>query len=231
MNRLSRLLAIQTQLQSRRLVRAADIAEKFGISLRTVYRDIQALRDAGIPVSGEAGQGYSLVDGYTLPPVSFSEEEANALVTAAKFVRQNAEHSLNKHYAEALTKIRAVMRSQQKDRSDLLSTRISASPQQQLDHHSTILIDVQKAITNFRQLRIQYRSIYKDETTERIIEPLGLYFNEDKWVLIAYCQLRQDHREFRLDRVENLRLLDKTSVRAEEFDLAAYFRAVMEKYS
>lgn len=231
MNRLSRLIAIQTQLQSRRVVRAVDIAERFDISLRTVYRDINALRDAGIPISGEAGQGYQLMDGYALPPVSFSEEEANALVTAEKFVAQNAEHSLKKYYGEALTKIRAVMRGQAKDRSDLLSSRISPTITDPLDQPSTFLADIQKAITSFRCVRIQYHSIYKEETTERIIEPFGLYFKEDKWVLIAYCQLRQANREFRLDRMRAVRLLDQKSERAASFDLPTYFQELIEKYS
>ena len=182
-------------------------------------------------MSGEAGQGYWLMDGYVLPPVSFTEEEANALVTAEKFVLQNAEQSLNKHYGEALTKIRAIMRGKHKDRAELLSSRISPSLTEHLDKHSTVLADIQKAITSFRQVRIQYRSIYKDELTERVIEPLGLYFNDDKWVLIAFCLLRKDHREFRLDRMESLRLLDSKSDHAESFDLGTYFRQVMEKYS
>ncbi|MEL7422451.1 MAG: HTH domain-containing protein [Bacteroidota bacterium] len=127
MNRLSRLMAIQTQLQARRVVRAKDIAERFDISLRTVYRDIRALKDAGIPISGEAGQGYYLIDGFTLPPVSFTEEEANALVTAEKFVLANAEGSFIEQYGNALIKIRSVLRGQQKDRTDLLSSRISSA--------------------------------------------------------------------------------------------------------
>ena len=231
MNRLSRLLAIQTQLQARRVVRAKDIAERFGISLRTVYRDIRALQEAGIPISGEAGHGYYLMEGFTLPPVSFTEEEANALVTAEKFVEQNAEGSFIEQYGNALTKIRAVMRGQEKDRADLLSARISSATTENTASDGHYLADIQKAITNFQLAKLEYLSIYKEELTKRIIEPFGLYFKEDKWVLIAYCQLREDIREFRLDRIQRLRVLSEKSVRAQHFDLAQYFQELIEKYS
>ena len=224
-------MAIQTQLQARRLVRAKDIAERFDISLRTVYRDIRALQDAGIPISGEAGQGYYLMDGFALPPVSFTEEEANALVTAEKFVLQNAEGSFIEQYGSALTKIRAVLGGQQKDRSTLLSSRISSSAVENPSAQRHYLVDIQKAITNFLLAKVRYLSIYKEELTERIIEPFGLYFKEDKWVLIAYCQLREATREFRLDRIQHMRVLNEKSTRAQEFDLAKYYQGLIEKYS
>src|SRR5690349_782337 len=110
MNRIDRLAAIVLQLQSRRLVKARDIAERFALSLRTVYRDIRALEEAGVPVIGEAGMGYRLMEGYKLPPVMFSNEEASALLTASKLVQSKTDETTAKHYASALDKIKAVLR-------------------------------------------------------------------------------------------------------------------------
>jgi predicted DNA-binding transcriptional regulator YafY len=97
MNRIDRISAILIQLQSRRVVKAGDIAERFNISLRTVYRDIKTLEEAGIPLIGEAGVGYSIMDGYRLPPVMFTREEATAFLTAEKFVEKLTDTTTMKH--------------------------------------------------------------------------------------------------------------------------------------
>ena len=111
MNRIDRLFAIQTFLQSRKYVSAEGIAEKFGISVRTVYRDVKALCEGGIPVSFEPAKGYFIVRGYFLPPVSFSTEEASALLLMEGATRIFADKSIQKLYADALTKVKAVLRS------------------------------------------------------------------------------------------------------------------------
>ena len=110
MNRIDRLAAILIQLQSRSLVKAQDIATKFSISLRTVYRDVKALEEAGVPVIGEAGSGYRLMEGYKLPPVMFNMDEATALLTASKLVQSKTDAGISKHYTAALDKIRAILR-------------------------------------------------------------------------------------------------------------------------
>lgn len=94
MNRIDRLAAILIQLQSRPLVKAQDLATKFSISLRTVYRDIRALDEGGVPVIGEAGSGYRLMEGYKLPPVMFNQDEASALLTAAKLMQSMSDGPL-----------------------------------------------------------------------------------------------------------------------------------------
>src|SRR5215203_7098302 len=108
MNRIDRLAAITIQLQSKRLVKAQEVADKFGISLRTVYRDIHALEEAGVPVIGEAGVGYRLMEGYKLPPVLFNQDEASALLTASKLMQSMSDEHSSKHYSSALDKIKAV---------------------------------------------------------------------------------------------------------------------------
>src|SRR4051794_36196238 len=110
MNRIDRLAAIVIQLQSKRLVKAQDIADKFSISLRTVYRDINALEEAGVPIIGEAGIGYRLMEGYKLPPVMFDRNETSALLTAAKLMQSMSDEDSSRHYIAALDKIKAVLR-------------------------------------------------------------------------------------------------------------------------
>src|SRR5579872_2222701 len=115
MNRIDRISAILIQLQSRRVVKASDIAERFGMSLRTVYRDIKTLEEAGIPLIGEAGVGYSIMDGYRLPPVMFTREEATAFLTAEKLMEKLTDPSSDENYKSAMYKIRSVLRMAEKD--------------------------------------------------------------------------------------------------------------------
>src|SRR5436190_6303907 len=125
MNRIDRLSAILIQLQSRRMIKAQQIADKFTISLRTVYRDIHALQEAGVPVIGEAGTGYSLMEGYKLPPVMFNQDEASALLTAAKLMQSKTDASSARHYSSALDKIKAVLRLTEKDHIEEIDERIA----------------------------------------------------------------------------------------------------------
>src|SRR4051812_19448843 len=115
MNRIDRISAILIQLQSRRVVKACDIATRFNISLRTVYRDIKTLEYAGIPLIGEAGVGYSIMDGYRLPPVMFTREEATAFLTAEKLMEHMTDPSSNENYKSAMYKIRSVLHVAEKD--------------------------------------------------------------------------------------------------------------------
>ena len=223
MNRINRITAILTQLQSKRIVTAQTIANRFEISLRTVYRDIKSLQEAGVPIGSENGVGYFIVDGYRLPPIMFTEEEANAMITADKLVNQKNDSSLSKNYTSALIKIKAVLRNQQKEKIELLDSRISADSKYISHPKSAYLSKIQTAITDFLQLDITYKSIYKEEVTKRNVKPLALYFTENDWILIAFCMLRNGIREFRLDKIETLRLTTDKFTHFTNFDLATYF--------
>src|SRR6187431_1705999 len=131
MNRIDRVTAILIQLQSKRVVKAQEIADRFAVSLRTVYRDIKTLDEAGIPIIGEAGSGYSIMEGYRLPPVMFTQEEAGALLMGAKLAERLTDDSVIKNYTSALYKIKAVLRGDDKahvealtDQIEILSSRI-----------------------------------------------------------------------------------------------------------
>ena len=207
--RISRLTAILTQLQTRRILNSTTLAEKFGVSVRTIYRDIKALEQAGVPILTEDGKGYSLMEGYRMPPVMFTESEANALITAEQLVMKNSDSSLSKEYAEAVNKIKAILLYSTKEKADLLSKRIAISPAMPNTNVSNSLTLVQNALTTFKVLNITYHSEGKDEITKRDIEPFALYYNlQESWTLIAYCRLRKDYRMFRLGRILRIEPLD-----------------------
>ena len=213
MNRIDRLAAILIQLQSRRLVKAQDIAEKFSISLRTVYRDIHALEEAGVPVIGEAGTGYRLMEGYKLPPVMFNQDEASALLTAAKLVQSKTDAGISKHYTSALDKIKAVLRLSEKDHIEEIEEHIAVMTHPAIVHQPQEELHLQpllKAIGNSSLIEINYTSIEKNETTRRKVEPVGIYYLGSHWYLIAFCQLRNDYRNFRTDKIDKLVITEQT---------------------
>ncbi|QXV64168.1 YafY family transcriptional regulator [Mucilaginibacter achroorhodeus] len=206
MNRIDRISAILIQLQSRRVVKASDIAERFGISLRTVYRDVRSLEEAGVPVIGEAGVGYSLVDGYRLPPIMFTREEATAFLTAEKFVEQMTDASTAAQHRSAMYKIRAILKTSEKDLLDSMEGNIEvfkSTVQRKIenqDHIQTIL----NGIISKTVLCIEYLAGYTQVKTKREIEPIGIFYLDSFWHLIAWCRMRKDYRDFRLDRIQSL---------------------------
>jgi predicted DNA-binding transcriptional regulator YafY len=207
--RLSRLTAILIQLQTKRILNSTTLAEKFGVSVRTIYRDIKALEQAGVPILTENGKGYSLMEGYRIPPVMFTENEANALITGEQLILKNRDSSLIKEYSEAINKIKAVLLYSTKEKADLLSKRIAVSPAMPNTNTSNSLTIIQNALTTFKVLNITYHSEHKDEKTVRKIEPFALYYNlQESWTLIAYCRLRKDYRMFRLSRISKIEPLD-----------------------
>lgn len=206
MNRIDRVSAILIQLQSRRVVKASDIAERFGISLRTVYRDVKTLEEAGIPIIGEAGVGYSIMDGYRLPPVMFTREEATAFLTAEKFVEKMTDASMMEHHKSAMYKVRAILRTAEKDLLDDIDNSIEV-----LKSHAQLRVDnkdhIQKLLNGIAQksvLTIDYFANHSQEHTKRDIEPIGIFFKESCWHLIAFCRMRNDYRDFRVDRIDKL---------------------------
>lgn len=220
--RLTRLSATLTLLQSKRLFTATELAERFRVSVRTVYRDIRTLEEAGIPIVTEEGKGYSLVEGFTLPPVAFTEAEANALITAEHIVRKNKDASLIRNYQSALTKIKAVMRYSIKDGMDLLDERIVVRQNTQNATTSDCLVSLQTAITGCRVVRITYQALHSHTVLEREVEPLAVYTTQENWILIAWCRVRQDYRSFRLDKILSLAVLNERYT-SRNFNLEKYF--------
>lgn len=210
--RLSRLTAILIQLQTKQLITATTLAEKFNVSIRTIYRDIRALEQSGVPILTEEGKGYTLMEGYRIPPVTFTESEANALITAEKFVLKNKDASFVREYSDAISKIKSVLRQTTKENANLLSDRIAISQNNSYDRTSNYLASLQLALTNFNLITIEYQKPDTAETTKRSIEPFALLSTQENWLLVAWCRLRKEFRLFRLDRIKTL------SIQTEKFE-------------
>lgn len=222
MNRTDRLVAMVLHLQGRRVVRASDLAAHFGITERTVYRDIAALGEAGVPISGEAGVGYSLLKGYQLPPVMFTAEEAVSLFVGGELVKQFTDASLQAPMASALDKLRAVLPRDRQDHVERLVSRTlvygqtarQSAPEAAAQRW---LLPVQQGVVLRRVLRMTYQGRERSEETQRDVEPLGVVFYGGTWYLVAWCRLRTDNRHFRIDRIRRLELT------AEKFELREGF--------
>jgi len=232
MNRVDRLMAIVVRLQGRRVVRAEDIADYFGISVRTVYRDIAALGEAGIPILSEPGIGYGLAKGYHLPPVMFTSEEASALFIGATLVDHFTDASLRKQMESALLKIRSVLPRDRQDFLDRLerstavvSRRLTPLPRLA----SETLIPIQSALAGRRVLALDYQGAQRRELTKRQVEPLGLVHYSDNWHLIAYCRLRRDVRDFRTDRICKIQLRNELFSGHDDFSLRRYLEAAAQE--
>jgi predicted DNA-binding transcriptional regulator YafY len=227
--RLSRLTAILTQLQTKRLLTAAELANKFCVTIRTIYRDIKASEQAGVPIVTEEGKGYTLMEGYRIPPVMFTESEANALITAEQLVLKNKDASFVKEYTEAINKIKSVLQHSTKDKANLLSNRIVFRHNAEKDRTSNYLSTLQLALTNFNLTKVTYHSTDKNETTERSIEPFALYSTQENWLLIAFCRLRKEYRAFRLNRIQKLEILND-QFEPHKITLQEYFEICKKKY-
>lgn len=201
--RLSRLTAILTQLQSKRIITANQLAERHNVSIRTIYRDIRTLEKSGIPIITEEGKGYSIIEGYHLPPVRFTEDEANALVTIEQLAIKNKDSSFVENTSSGIEKIKAILRYSQKGNADLLGDRIYFSGNNSEEKTSSNLMQIQSAITQYKVLTMDYLSSDNKRTT-RNIEPFAIYSIHGDFLLIAYCRLRDDFRHFRIDLIEKL---------------------------
>jgi predicted DNA-binding transcriptional regulator YafY len=206
MNRIDRLTAILVQLQSKRVVKAEEIADRFEISLRTVYRDVKALMEAGVPIGSEAGKGYFIVDGYHLPPVMFTQDEASAMLLAGKLVEKMTDKSIRQAFESSLLKIKAVMNESDKDLLEDLHSHIEVRrmPMEEHQFPNDFLSGIQRAVVAKDVVRMEYFSSYNEQSTQRDVEPIGLVFYSGAWHLIAWCRLRNGYRDFRADRIKNL---------------------------
>ncbi|WP_339866594.1 YafY family protein [uncultured Algoriphagus sp.] len=229
MNRIDRLTAILTHLQSKRTVRAAELATRFGVSLRTIYRDVRSLEESGVPIIGEAGQGYSLVEGYRLPPIMFTKEEALSMLVAEKLVEKSLGEQSSRFFKEALIKIKAVLKSSEKDLlvevQDTIQV-LKSNPSQVMDKSSKAFHKVLEAISMKKVLLGSYVTFDPEKKTERELEPVGMFHSFEQWYLIAYCRLRNDYRTFRLDRFSKLLVSELSYSTAKHPTLKTYLDQV-----
>ncbi len=231
MNRIDRLTAILIHLQSKQIVKAEEIAERFKISKRTVYRDLRALEEAGVPIGAEAGVGYYITDGYYLPPVMFEKKEAIAMLMAGKLVEKLTDNATNQDYQSALFKIKSVLSTADKEFISKLNEHIDIkySSASGLNSEETNYLSViQNALVSQFILSIDYKSYYKNEITKkRLVEPIGLCYYGFSWHLIGYCLMREDYRDFRIDRIQNLNILNEKFERKNRETMEHYFKNLM----
>lgn len=204
--RFDRIVSILIQLQSKKIVKAQELADRFDVSLRTIYRDIRTLEASGVPIYSEAGVGYSLVEGYRLPPVMFTQEEAGSFVAAEKLMQKFTDKNLGNHFQSAMFKIKSVLRGTQKDWIEAIESNIQISPAQDLFNHKIpdVLEILFESIAEKQQILILYKTVEADDAVERILEPVGIFHENNHWYILGYCHLRKDYRQFRTDRIQNI---------------------------
>lgn len=197
-------------LQGQRVITAERIAEHFEVSVRTVYRDLAALGEAGVPIVAEAGVGYSLMRGYHMPPVMFTEGEAAALFMSAVVTEQVADDSLKHSLRSAMLKVRSVLPEERRDYVNRLKDSVGVWLRRPGgDQSRDSLMPIQDAVVRRRCLAIRYNTANRGAVTGRVVEPLGLVFYSRQWHLIAWCRLRRDFRDFRLDRMTAWEVLEE----------------------
>ncbi len=221
-------------MQGRRLVRAEELADNFEVSVRTIYRDIAALSEAGVAISGEAGVGYSLVKGYHLPPVALTAKEAGALMVGAEMVGQFTDDSLREPMRTALDKLRALLPRERQDELERLARGMrvvgcGSVDAEKRDKLPSRMWPVQEAVVARRVLRLFYRGRDKAKAEWREVEPLGVVYYGQSWYLVAWCRLREGLRHFRLDRIGKLETTEQRFVAREGFDLARHLAEPMGK--
>lgn len=199
MARAARLLRLVQLLRRHRApVTAGALAGELGVSVRSVYRDIDALRDQGASIEGAAGVGYLLRPGFLLPPLMFTDEEIEALVLGLRLAAQHGDAALERAGADAAAKLRAVLPPDLRavmDESPLLAGPVSSRPPEAVD-----LVEVRRCIREQRKARIAYAD-QRGARTERTVWPIAVGFFERVRVILAWCEERRDYRHFRADRI------------------------------
>lgn len=204
LKKFDRIVAILIQLQSKRYIKVHELADRFEVSKRTVYRDIRTLENSGVPILNHPGKGYSLVEGYRLPPVMFTRKEAGSFVAAEKLMKNFMDKTMGAYFESAMFKIKSVLKGSEKDLIDILESQVYVSSEQ-VNINDTIpdvLEILFDSIGGRQQALLKYRSLATDQPTKRYIEPVGVFQKNRYWYIYAYCHLRKDYRQFRTDRIQ-----------------------------
>ena len=223
MRRADRLFQVVQLIRGRRLSTAAYLAERLEVSLRTIYRDIADLSAQGVPIEGEAGVGYRMCPGFDLPPLMFCVEEAKALVAAVRLAEPRLDAALSTHAEAALSKILSVLPPATRAAAESLAVY---APAHTMDEAVRRRLEVIRMATeSHRKLRLHYRDLREAES-RRTVRPLGCFYWGRVWTLGAWCEQRADFRNFRLDRIVELVVLEERFRDEPGHTLADLFRAV-----
>ncbi|AWN74279.1 YafY family protein [Legionella anisa] len=206
MSRTERLLDLIQLLRRHRFpVSGVSLAQELGISLRTLYRDISTLKGQGAPIEGEAGMGYVLRSGFTLPPLMFTADEIEAIVLGSRWVADRTDTQLKSAAQNALAKIAAVLPNELREQLEISGLLIA--PGHIAESKDSDLILIRKAIRLEKKLQLTYQDV-NENASQRMIWPLALGFFDQVRILITWCELRQDFRHFRTDRIIELNLTE-----------------------
>ena len=223
MRRADRLFQIVQQFRGGRLVTARTLSERLEVSERTIYRDIADLQSTGVPIDGEAGVGYIMREGFDLPPLMFTRDEIVALVAGARMVRAFGGAAMARAAEEALVKIAAVLPDAEKSR--IGRTEIH-SPSWVVSDQDRITIDrLERAVEARDVLKLDY-SDEAGRGSERDVRPLGLWFWGKVWTLVGWCELREDFRAFRIDRIASITPSGRSFRPERGKQLADFYRAM-----
>lgn len=199
MRRADRLFQIVQILRHRRLTTAKELAERVEVSTRTIYRDVQDLCLSGIPIEGEAGVGYLLRQEVNVPPLMFNEAELEAIQVGMRMVQAWGGNELSSAAKQAMIKVEAVLPARLKDYQSLMF-----APDFYIDNQEFKFLDVLRKASRLREyLSMDYQDV-KESKSSREIRPLAIYFWKGTWTLLAWCELRNDFRNFRVDRIVNI---------------------------
>jgi predicted DNA-binding transcriptional regulator YafY len=204
MRRADRLFQLVQLVRGRRLSTADFIAQRLEVSARTVYRDIAALQAQGVPIEGEAGVGYRMRAGFDLPPLMFTQHEAQALVAAVRLARSRLDLALATHADAALSKILAVLPAAARAAAESLAI---FAPAFGPDAATRERLEALRLAAQARhKLHIAYLDL-KEASSQRTVRPLGCFFWGEVWTLAAWCETRDGFRSFRVDRITALEVL------------------------
>lgn len=221
MRRADRLFQIVQYLHGGRLITAEALAARLEVSRRTIYRDVADLIGSGVPIEGEAGVGYVMRSDYHLPPLMFTEDEIVALVAGARLVRAWGGTGMAASAEEALVKIQAVLPERARRRGDAVMVEAPRTEDGPTDATRALLDRIETASNGRTRLRLTYADAEGRETV-RVVRPLGLWFWGKVWTLVAWCEMRQDFRMFRVDRIGAVEELDRFPPERDK-SLAAFF--------
>lgn len=229
LNRTERLFALVLLLQNRPNMTSRELAEHFEVSRRTIFRDLRALSESGVPLTYAEGGGYEILEGYQLPPLMLTAREAATLLIGTEFVKLQPDTSLQKDADQVGLKIRSVLPREVRDYIDRLQERTVLDPYwlhtlSPGDGEEGLWYELSEAVARQRSILMEYHVVSRNELTRRTVDPLGLVYYTDHWNLIAFDHLRKDIRNFRLDHIRSMRVLNERFEPPRGFDLAEHLK-------
>lgn len=224
--RADRLFQIVQILRGRRLTTAALLAERLEVSERTIYRDIRDLSLSGVPVEGEAGSGYRLMAGFDLPPLMLTHRESEALIAAIRLLHTWGGDLLSRELESAQEKVLAILPEESRRKAE--QARIFAPDFGRQQHSRSAFDMIHRAVSTQQVLALHYRD-EAGQLTWRDVLPLGIFFQGEFWLLVAWCERREDYRCFRVDRCLSITPLDRRFSECADRSLSDFLRKIRDE--